>query len=220
MTTRLAIIEDHNLFREGLRAMVALTGFDVVGEAADAQQGIAMVTVERPDVLVLDITLGPGGMEGLVLLKEVVRIHPTCRTLMLTMHHGEAYASQAFDAGAAGYALKDQPSDEILTGLHEVAAGRMYLAPRLPRWLLERSARREFLGGGGAVHLEALSTREREVFDLIIRGLTNEAVGRELHISVKTVETHRARINRKLRVRSPGELMRFAALQGLINRGG
>jgi len=218
VTIRLAIVEDHDLFRDGLRAALPANLYDVVGEAGDARAGLKMVSSTRPDVLVLDIVLPGAG--GIGLLKNVLQAHPTCRTIMLTMHNVESYASQAFDAGARGYALKDQRAEEVVFGISEVAAGRSYLDPRLPRWLLERRTRKEFLGGGGAAHLDELSSREREVFDLIIRGFTNDRVARELCISVKTVETHRARINRKLRVRSPGELMRFAALQGLIGHGG
>jgi len=213
---RVAIIEDHALFRTGLQAVLASTPFEVIGEAGDATRGLEMVTTARPDTLILDITLPDGG--GVALLKSLRDVLPDCRTLVLTLHNVPLFVSHAFDAGALGYALKDQPADEIVRALGEVADGRMYLDPRLPPWLLDRSTRKEFLGYTGSPHVDELSAREREVFDLIVKGSTNELVARSLAISVKTVETHRARINRKLRVRSPSELIRFAALQGLIGQ--
>jgi DNA-binding NarL/FixJ family response regulator len=212
---RLVLVDDHELFREGLKtALQAASDFVVVGEASNARSALDVARTSSPDVAIVDVSLPGAG--GIALARDLLRNSPRCKILMLTMHTSEPYVLEALDAGALGYAIKDQRTSEIIEAIRTVARGEIYLAPRIPGSVLERyqtGRTRDDLGPLGE-----LSVREREVFDLVVRGFTNESVANELGISVKTVETHRARINRKLHVHSTGELVRFAALHGLILR--
>ena len=148
---------------------------------------------------------------GIDCAREILRADPSTKILILTMHAVHEYVLQAFASGVQGYALKDQPIEEVLAAIAAVAAGERYLAPSLPKALTE--ARKP---GGMQSDLHGLSPREREIFDLAVRGYTNEGIGQYLGISVKTVETHRAHVNRKLGVHSAAELIRFAARRGLV----
>jgi two-component system response regulator NreC len=135
---------------------------------------------------------------------------------MLTMHSSEFFVSRAFAAGVSGYAVKTQAPEEILDAIRTVARGETYLAPKFSHLFAHQSDTRRAPVVSNSP-LEELSRREREIFDLIVRGFTNEGMAGTLSISVKTVETHRSHINRKLRVHSTGELIRLAALHGLIS---
>jgi DNA-binding NarL/FixJ family response regulator len=214
---RLLLVDDHELFRQGLKAALeAAADFVVVAEAADARSALEAARTSQPDIAILDVSLPGAG--GVALARDLLRYEPSCKIMMLTMHVSEPYVLEAFDAGARGYAIKDQRTTEIIDAIRTVARGEIYLAPRIPRSVLERHQSGSYRLDSGP--LGELSVREREVFDLAVRGFTNESIASELGISVKTVETHRARINRKLRVHSTGELVRFAALHGLILRRG
>jgi DNA-binding NarL/FixJ family response regulator len=210
MAIRTVIIDDHEILRDGIRALLNGQGeVEIVGEASDARQGLRVVTETQPDVVLLDVGLPVSN--GIAVAPEILRAAPQTRVLVLTMHSVHEYVLQAFAAGVHGYALKDQPADEVIDAVRIVAGGGRYLAPSLPRALLE--TRRGSTPTGA---LEALSAREREIFDLAVRGFSNQGIAAQLCISVKTVETHRAHINRKLGVHSAAELIRFAARHGLV----
>ena len=207
MPIRLLLLEDHPLFRGGIRAILdADAEFQVVGEAADARAALSLVEKKRPDVVVADVSLPE--MSGIDFAREALRRSPETRVLVLTMHARPELAAAAFEAGARGYALKTELPPAIIDAIRVVARGERYLSPSLPRSVLSPSASEDPLG--------ALTVRERAVFSLVVGGLSNESVARELKISIKTVQTHRSKINEKLGVHSTGELVRFAALRGLI----
>jgi two-component system nitrate/nitrite response regulator NarL len=207
MTLRLVLIDDHLLFREGLRGLISTEpDLAVVAEGADAREVYPLIDAEAPDIAIVDISLR--GSSGIAATQEIVRRRPDCKVLILTMHANEDYAAQAFAAGASGYALKDQGMSELLEAIRVVARGGRYVAPSLPARVLE---------GERTVHpLGALSPREREVFDLIVQRQSNRDISNYLCISIKTVETHRASINRKLGAHSTADLVRLAARLGLI----
>jgi DNA-binding NarL/FixJ family response regulator len=206
---RVFLVDDHRLFREGLRALLAgIDDLDLIGEAADASEALRRLTDAVVDVVLVDLALP--GTDGISLVRQIMAREHAPKVLALTMHSAPDYVRGAFAAGALGYALKDQSGDELVAAIRTIAAGRRYLAPRLPPSLQEPT-RHAVLGD-----LEALSPREREVFDLAVRGYSNEGIASHLAISVKTVETHRARINSKLGVHSAAELIRFAARRGLV----
>ncbi len=210
MGIRTVVVDDHEILRDGLRALLNGHGdVDIVGEAADARQAVKVVTEAQPDVVLLDVGLPVSN--GISVAPEIMRAAPNTHILVLTMHAIHEYVLQAFAAGVHGYALKDQPADEVLEAIRTIAGGGRYLAPSLPRALLD--VRR---GGAPTGALEGLSPREREIFDLAVRGFSNQGIADNLTISVKTVETHRAHINRKLGVHSAAELIRFAARHGLV----
>ena len=207
-------MDDHHLFREGLRALLATApDLRVVGEASTGREAFEMVDTLKPDVVTVDVTLPDG--DGILATREILRRQPTTRVLMLTMHGNHYYVSQALAAGARGYALKEQRPTEILAAVRTVAAGETYVAPQLPQDLaLPAAAARR--ANEAFTPLDTLSPRERDIFDLIVRGHTNSSMAETLQLSVKTIETHRAHINKKLRVHSTGELIRLAALHGLV----
>jgi DNA-binding NarL/FixJ family response regulator len=210
MSARIVLVDDHAIFRDGLRALLEVRGdVDIVGEASDARTAVQVVMQAQPDVILLDV--GLPASNGIAVAPELLRVAPLSKVLLLTMHAVQEYVLQAFAAGVHGYALKDQPANEVVEAIHTVMSGSRYLAPSLPRALLE--TRRGSVPAGA---LEALSPREREIFDLAVRGFSNTGIGAQLCISVKTVETHRAHVNRKLGVHSAAELIRFAARHGLV----
>jgi DNA-binding NarL/FixJ family response regulator len=213
---KLVLIDDHRLFRDGLRAVLsAHDDMQVVGEASSAREGYAVVDAAGPDVILVDIALP--GVDGLTATREILRRHPRGKVLVLSMYAADDYAAQALAYGATGYALKDQPAEQVIEAIRSVAQGIVYLAPRLSRPTVEELAGARTREGADGP-LAELSTRERQIFDLVVRGFSNEGIAGELCISVKTVETHRSRINKKLNVHSSADLVRYAVRHGLISR--
>jgi len=207
MPLRIALIDDHVLFRQGLRALLTTQpDLVVVLEAADAPDVHPALEAAAPDVAVVDVTLRTSS--GIAATEEIVRRCPQCKVLVLSMHVSEDFAAQSFLAGASGYALKDQDVAQVLDAIRAVAAGQRYLAPSLPVTALARRRANGPLGH--------LSRREREVFDLIVKSRSNRDTAAQLCISVKTVETHRTSINRKLGAHSTADLVRIAARLGLL----
>jgi DNA-binding NarL/FixJ family response regulator len=207
MRLRIALIDDHVLFRQGLSAIIRMErDMTVVVEGGDAREVYPALEEAPPDVALVDVTLR--GSSGITATREILRRCRGTRVLVLTMHTSEEYAAQAFAAGASGYALKDQDAAQVVEAIRAVAAGQRYLAPTLPPSVL--ASRR------GVGPLAQLSPREREVFDLIVQSRSNREIATYLCISIKTVETHRSSINRKLDAHSTADLVRIAARNGLI----
>lgn len=208
MSLRIALVDDHQLFRQGLAAIIGTQpDMSVVAEAGDARDVYSTLEEAPPDIAVVDLSLR--GSSGIAVTREILRRCPSTRVLVLTMHTTEDFAVQAFAAGAAGYALKDQDASQVLEAIRVVASGQRYLAPSLSSHVLERQR------PNGP--LAQLSPREREVFDLIVQSRTNRDIATYLCISIKTVETHRSSINRKLGAHSTADLVRIAARHGLIH---
>jgi DNA-binding NarL/FixJ family response regulator len=208
MPLRIALIDDHVLFRQGLRAILGShADLEVVLEASDARLALPALESAAPDVIVVDVTLRESSRVEAT--QEILRRCPESKVLVLSMHVSEDVAAEAFVAGAAGYALKDQDAAQVLEAIRAVAAGKRYLAPRLPAAVLARRR-----ASGPLAHL---SRREREVFDLVVKSRSNRDIAGHLCISVKTVETHRTSINRKLGAHSTADLVRIAARLGLLD---
>lgn len=207
MSLRIALIDDHVLFRQGLSAIIGMQpDMTVVAEGGDAREVYPTLEEAPPDVAIVDVTLR--GSSGITATREILRRCRDTRVLVLTMHTSQDFAAQAFAAGAAGYALKDQDAAQVLEAIRAVASGQRYLAPTLPPSVLASQR--------GAGPLGQLSPREREVFDLIVQSRSNREIATYLCISIKTVETHRSSINRKLDAHSTADLVRIAARNGLI----
>jgi two-component system, NarL family, response regulator NreC len=213
--TTVVLIDDHKLFREGLRALLARQpDLEVVGEAADASEAYGVVHDRDPDVVVVDIALT--GASGISITRELRRARTDRKILMLSMYMNEEFVADALDAGALGYVGKDQPSDDLVSAIRAVAHGQSYLAPRLSKLVVDDYLRMKRGEEGPRGPLDPLSNREREVLELLLLGHSNESVAHQLCISRRTVETHRAHIFQKLGLKSVAELFRFAARHSLL----
>lgn len=200
---RVLLVDDHELFCQGMCALLAREpDLSVVGSARDVATARSLFDEQACDVAVIDISLPGAG--GISLVRELRRELPHLAILMLSMHDYPDVVSDALARGATGYALKSQSPQEISDAIRTVAGGQRYLAPPLTE-LAPSIGKRPSLG-----LLSGLSAREREVFDLLVQGQSNQAISSSLFISVKTVETHRMRLMRKLSVHSIGELIRLA----------
>lgn len=209
---RLMLVEDHAVVRSALRELLVTRepSLEVVAEAATAQDAWQLADEYRPDLTIMDLFLR--GKSGISATRELCRRQRGTRVLILTATDNPSFVREAFAAGARGYALKEQTAEEILAAVRAVGSGSRYLSSRFDQ---------ELMGDGKPSTLTdglfgQLSAREREIFDLVVAGHGNQRIATELFISVKTVETHRARINRKLGVHSGVELVRFAALHGRL----
>lgn len=202
---RVGLCDDHGIVRAGLRRILQEEpDVDVVGEAATATAAIELVLQEAPDVLVLDV--GLPDQSGLSAIPAILAASPETRVLVLTVHDDVAYLRRAFDLGAAGYLVKEAADVELVLAVRQVAAGQQYVFPALGAALLTADAGPDRPAGPGG----RLSERELEVLRLLAAGLTNAEVASELFVSVRTVETHRASLQRKLDVHHRADLVRIA----------
>ena len=214
---RVALVDDHLLFREGLRAMLAnAPDLEIVAEASNAQKALPAVRNSHPEVVVLDVMLP--GMSGIGIARELLREDPTRRVLALSMVADEAHVADALQAGVLGYACKAQSAREVVDAIRTVARGETYLAPQVSGFVVS-DYRRLRNGGESAARLPtaSLTAREREIFELCIQGLPTAEIARQLAISPRTVETHRSRILRKLNAHSAVDLVRMAARWGMLS---
>jgi DNA-binding NarL/FixJ family response regulator len=204
------LADDHIVVRQGLRSLIdSQTDFTVVGEASDGQETMQMVEELKPDVLVLDLMMP--GLNGLEITRQVWRV---TRVLILSMHANEAYVIEALKKGASGYLLKDATAAELSQAIRMVAAGQRYLsAPFSDRAI---SAYLERAKTGSLDPYDSLTSREREILQLVAEGLATSEISERLSISPRTVEAHRANLNRKLDIHSQADLIRFALKKGLL----
>jgi len=208
------IADDHPLMRSGLRTLLERDGeFEVVAEAADGLEAIDLALLHKPDVILLDV--GMPRLNGPDAAQRISQKLPQARIVMLSMHSDEAYVLRALKAGARGYLLKASPEADVLTAVRAVAAGNAYFSPSITKLLVEEyviEARRR----GVDDSYDLLSTREKEVMQLLASGKSNREIADLLFISVATVETHRTNIFQKLHLHNLAELILYAVRKGLI----
>jgi two-component system nitrate/nitrite response regulator NarL len=219
---RVLVADDHALVREGVRQVLSdASAFDVVGEAASAGEALDLAAELRPDVVLLDVSM-PGG-SGLHAVGSFATRSPGTRVLMLSMHDDPEYVVGSVRAGAQGYVRKDSTPAELRAAVKSVHAGEVFFSAPLSGSIaaaLRSDAMRAATPAAARVWVaDKLTSREREVFMGIVRGLTNREIGAELGISTRTVEAHRESLTRKLGVRSVAELTRLALEQGLLETG-
>lgn len=214
MATTVLICDDHGLLRAGLKALLAAEpGIEVVGEAEDGKQAVEQAVALRPEVALVDITMPE--LDGLAATRQIQRVAPDVKVLVLTMHDDPAYLYQALEAGASGYVYKRSAETDLIDAIHAVAHDDAFLAPRAAQRLVaDYLARRS--RGDLPPPAEKLTPREEEVLRLLARGYTNPDIAEELVISLKTVETHRAHILGKLGLRKRAELVHYAQTHGLL----
>ncbi len=212
MPTRIAVADDHQIVRQGLRAVLeGSADFAVVGEASSGLEVLSLVDRARPDVLVLDLMMP--GLNGLEVTRQLHQKHPATRVVILSMHGTESYVLEALRAGAMAYLLKSGSSSELLDAVHAVVAGRRYLSPPLSDRAVEAYAR---LAEGASDSYDTLTTREREVLQLAAEGHTSQDIAGRLGISPRTVETHRANLMRKLGLAGQTDLIRYSIRRGIL----
>ncbi len=210
---RVVLADDHAMFRSGLRALLDLEeGIEVVAEARDGEEAVEVALAERPDVVVMDLSMP--GTNGLEATRRIAALEIGVRVLVLTVHAEEEYLVPVVDAGASGYLTKTSADRDLVLAIETVARGEVYLPARATTLLLQKYRSVEEEEGGGG--LSELSSREREVLALTAEGFSSTEIGRKLFISPKTVDTYRSRIMQKLGLNHRSELVRFALKAGLL----
>jgi DNA-binding NarL/FixJ family response regulator len=208
MPTRLLLADDHSLVRQGLRALLERQGFQVASEASDGQEAVRLAAKVQPEVAILDISMPV--LNGLDAARELLKSSPKTKVVLLTQHDEDHYVTEALRAGAKGYVLKSQAADDLVHAIREVCSGAVYLSPSISRAVVDAYLSRTY------VSRDPLSARERQVLQLVGEGKSTKDVAAQLGISVKTAESHRARLMRKLDIHETASLVRYAIRRGLI----
>ncbi|MBN2505574.1 MAG: response regulator transcription factor [Verrucomicrobia bacterium] len=210
----IVLAEDHHIVRQGLRLLLeAEPGFRLVGEAADGLEAVRLVETLHPNVLVLDLMIPR--LHGLDVTRQVRRQCPETHVVILSMHADEPYVMEALRNGATGYVLKDATGADLVHAVKDAMAGRRYLSPALAERALSSYVERP--GESELDVYETLTNRERLVLQLAAEGHSSPEIAKQLFISTRTVETHRANFMRKLSLHSQTELVRFAIRKGILS---
>lgn len=207
MGVRLVVVEDHEALREGLKLLLGREGCEVVGVASNVEEGLGLITGLAPDVALVDIRLG-GDDDGIALTRRALEADPGRRVVLYTGATDEELLFAGLDSGARGYALKDGTPSELMEAIRSVAAGKIYVDPRLRRALLSRRITQR---------VGVLSPREREIMDLLAQGLTGEAVAERLVLSSETVKTHIRNAMNKLEATTRVHAIAIALREGYIS---
>lgn len=213
---KIIIVEDHQLFREGLKAMLgSRNDFEVIAEAEDGLEALEVIRENHPDLLLLDLSMPRLG--GISVIKEVKRLYPGIAILALTIHESDQYVLEAFNAGVNGYCIKDASREELLVAISSVLKGHTYISPGIADNVMEG-----YIEGRKRIKTrsswDSITQREREVLKLLGEGYLNRQIADMLHISVKTVEKHRSNIMGKLDLHSTAALTSFAIEKGLVQK--
>ncbi len=214
MKRKIIVADDHPIVRQGLIQMIAQEpDLSVVGEASDAAQALKLIAERKPDLAIVDLSFKEGN--GLDLIKEIAAMYPRVRVLVVSLHDERLYAERSLRAGARGYVMKTEATDDMMFAVREVLAGRVYLSPAFSSELL--AAYTSSPAGGTPRRgqelfpaIDSLSDRELEVFQLIGLGRGTSTIAKALNLSVKTVETYRSHLKRKLNLRDSAELVQYA----------
>ncbi len=205
---RVMLVDDHAVLRAGLRLLInSQPDLEIVGEAASTKEALPLIRQLRPDVVSLDLSMPGGG--GMGLLEQLKEANLPTRVLILTMHDDPAYFRSAVAAGAAGYVVKTAADSELLTAIRAVHGGRLFIS--MPNGGSEALLRAE-----QDSPTSTLSEREQQVLQMLAEGYTNKEIGVKLDLSVKTIETYRARIASKLQLRTRADIVRYALEMGLL----
>jgi len=212
MSTRIVLVDDHQIVRVGLKSLLAREAdFEVVGEAGDGREALTVVEELEPDVVIMDIAMP--GLNGIDATIRVRADHPKARVIILSMHLDRAYVVETLRAGASAYLLKERAVDELVHAIRAVSAGRKYLSPGVTDIVLQGYLEADIELPDSA--FSQLTEREREVLQYIAEGSTIKEIAALLHLSPKTIETHKGRIMERLNIRSVAGLTRYAIRHGL-----
>ena len=208
MTIRVVLADDHQLVRQSLKALLEREGFQVAGEASDGQEALRLVPNVNPDVAILDISMPI--LNGLDAARELKKSSPKTKTILLTQHDEDQYVTEALRAGVRGYVLKNQAATDLVHAIHQVCRGEIYLSPSISRTVVEA------LLSKTALPTDPLTSRERQILQLIGEGKSSKEIAALLGISIKTAESHRTRLMRKLDIHELASLVRYAIRRGLV----
>ncbi len=208
MPTRVLLADDHALIRQGLKALLESQGFQVVGEASDGQATLRSAEKTHPDVAILDISMPV--LNGMDAARELKKSSPKTKIILLTQHDEDQYVTEALRAGAKGYVLKSQAAEDLVQAIREVCRGSVYLSPSISRSVVDAYISKTYIS------TDPLSGRERQVLQLVGEGKSTKDIAIQLGISVKTAESHRARLMKKLDIHETASLVRYAIRRGLI----
>ena len=208
MAIRVVLADDHVLVRQGLKSLLEREGFQVVGEASDGHEAIRRVASTHPDIAVMDISMPM--LNGVDVARELKRSSPKTKSILLTQHKEDQYVFEALEAGVKGYVLKSQAAGDLVVAIKQVSRGQSYLSPGVSGAVMEafhsKSERRRDL----------LTARERQVLQLIAEGKSTKDVASLLGISVKTAESHRTTLMKKLNIHETASLVRYAVRRGIV----
>jgi DNA-binding NarL/FixJ family response regulator len=195
---KLLVADDHKIFRQGINKLLEEeSDLQVVGEAADGREAVKKATELKPDVILMDIAMA--NLNGLEATKQIKKVLPSVKVIMLTMHKNEEYILQSFQAGASGYILKEGAVEELVSAIRSIHSDKSFLSPSISKTLIDAYL------------------RKMETLQLIAEGYTNREVAKQLFISVKTVEAHRAHIMQKLNIHDIAKLVKYAIQKGLVD---
>ncbi|MBV6432659.1 MAG: Oxygen regulatory protein NreC [Bryobacteraceae bacterium] len=212
---RILVADDHTVMRTGLCLLLERqSGFEVAGQADDGRKTVDLAGRLMPDVVVMDIAMPH--LNGIEATRQIVSRHPQTSVVILSMHSDESYVLRALKAGARAYLLKDSAETDLIQAIHAVVAGKSFFSPGISRMLLEDYIR-QVQQKGVEDSYELLTTREREILQLLAEGKSNKEVSSMLNLSLYTVETHRTHILQKLNLHSVPELILYAVRKGIIS---
>ena len=213
MSVTLILADDHPIVRQGLRHLLeGEPGFLILGEAGDGVEALQMVERLKPNILVVDMMMP--GLNGLEVLRQIRKISPSTRAIVLSMQSADAYVVEALKNGAAGYVLKETGPGELVKAVHEVTLGNQFLSAKLSE-RFQNSGRE--IQDTPADAYETLTAREREIFQMTAEGMTSQEIGEKLKISPRTVEIHRSNLTAKLGIKNQTDLIRFAIKRGILS---
>jgi len=215
MPIRILLADDHTVMRSGLRLLLERQpNLQVVAEAADGRQAVELAASEKPDVVVMDIAMPH--LNGVEAARQIVNRAPQIAVVILSMHSDESYVIRSLKAGARAYLLKDSAESDLIDAIHAITEGKSFFSP-LVRRILKEDYMHQLAEMGAEDTYELLTTREREVLQLVAEGKSNKEVANLLNLSLYTVETHRTHILQKLNIHSVPELILYAVRKGIIS---
>jgi DNA-binding NarL/FixJ family response regulator len=212
METRIVVADDHRIVREGLRRLLeSRLDFSVVGEASDGEEAVEVSLREHPDVVLMDLSMPK--LSGIDATRRITEAEKDSKVLVLSMHESPGYVEEVLRAGASGYLLKDSASEELVAAIDAIRAGDSYLSPAITQQVVDALAHPADRPSSA---VSVLSERERQVLTLIAEGLSSKEIAKELGVSLKTIESHRANLMDKLDIHKVSGLVRFAIRVGLV----
>ena len=208
MPIKVMLADDHELVRQGLKTLLEREGFQVTGEASDGQEAVRLITRLRPDVAILDIAMPT--LNGVDAAREIGKLPLAPKVILLTRHDEDQYVLESLRAGVRGYVLKNQAATDLVQAIRQVSHGNIYLSPRVSKTVVDAFLAKTELPP------DPLTSRERQVLQLISEGKSTKEVAGLLGISLKTAESHRARLMQKLEIHETATLVRYAIRHGLV----